>query len=75
MTHGGAIMPNGVVITSFGGGLLIITPKKIFFIERVTHLRVSEARRGRKVLAFFSHLKRRGGVPSSAAFILRVING
>jgi len=68
-------MPNGVVIISFGGGLLIITQKKIFSIERVTHLRVSEARRGRKVSAFFSHLKRCGGVPSSAAFIPMVING
>ena len=27
VTQGGAIMPNGVVITSFGGGLLIITKK------------------------------------------------
>ena len=25
VTQGGAIMPNGVVITSFGGGLMIIT--------------------------------------------------
>jgi hypothetical protein len=29
VTQGGAIMPNGVVVTSFGGGLLIIT---IFYL-------------------------------------------
>ena len=52
VTQGVAIMPNGVVITSFGGGLLIITQKKIFSIERVTHLRVSEAQRGRRFQHF-----------------------
>ena len=35
VTKGGAIMPNGVVITSFGGGLLIIT--KMFFQRFFSH--------------------------------------
>jgi hypothetical protein len=31
VTQGGALMPNGVVVTSFGGGLLIITKNYFSF--------------------------------------------
>jgi hypothetical protein len=34
---------------------------------------LSEARRGKKVSAFFSHLNRRGGAPSGAAAFIAMV--
>jgi hypothetical protein len=36
VTQKGAIMPNGVVVTSFGGGLLIIT---LFFYVKISNMK------------------------------------